>query len=423
MNVSDTTVNPTINQNTNSNNQSTEPAKTSRIASIGGFLTKFGASAVCGYIGTKIIGEIPLNAASKALSIIGLVDREGWIYLNAPGMAAFGAGSMVVFSATNKIFGDAINPDGTKKGEMFDLGDVNRMAKAGRDTYLGLKGIEIIVNAFSRLTYIFKKAHADSLPLHTVIGAGGVILLGHGIMDFANNDSTETSEEGENSKKSKIKMHAGEIPFTAKMAKENENPSKTVPLIKILTGGTVVAATALNTGYKYIYPVAQSSFKLADTFPWIPLKPDWEWLDMGVSARASQMAIIPVQILAKQIFGKMLYNPDVPEVVRKGVEVAASTATVIASTAIASYLGFPGVSLSDPYETFKNAAFWTAGAYALEKGLTFGIDKFFPDENGTGEGQKISAKKLSKTLPPVPPSKPLSKYKSPKKRTSSAMVI
>lgn len=416
-----------INPIVNSPAQTTIWQKTTGFASkgaksLGLFTVKeaglMGVSALCGYLGTKIFGEIPLNVATKGLNMVGLVDREGWTYLNARGMAVFAAASVPIFQVANKIFGNAILPDGSQKSVVFSMNDAGEMAKAGFMTYFSVKCMETLANSATKLTDIYQKGNADNPRLANGIGLASLLLIGKGISDLsATIEITNETEEASSPKKTKtVKVLIGSEEIEINPQNKTVTPHKTRGMIELLLGSVGAAYTAIRTGVNYYSipaPAPLSTFQnLSSTF-WsylgykTPEVQNWSWSYIGAQGMASRAAIgIPMQILLKQVFGQVMYNKDMPEVVRKGAEIAATTANIIISSAIADSLGLPGSSLSDPYETLKSMVLWMGGMYLLEKGVTQLVDMAFPDDPVEANPENLASKQIKElSIKPKTPKK------------------
>lgn len=387
-----------------------------------------GISALSGYLGTKMFGEIPLNVATKSLDMVGMVDRDGWTYLNAPGMAVFAAASVPVFQVADKIFGNAILPDGSKKSAAFSITDAGSMAKAGFMTYLSMKLMETVTNSSSKLADIYQKGNADNPRLANGIGLASLLLIGQGISDLrTTKEVTNETEDASSLKKTKnVKILIGSEEIEINTGKKTVTPHKTRGMTELVIGSVGAAYTAIRTGVNYYSlptPAPLSTFqKFSNTF-WntfgypTPEVQNWSWSYMGAQGMASRAAIgIPVQILLRQVFGQVMYNKDMPEVVRKGAEIAATTANILISSAIADSLGLPGSSLSDPYETLKSMVLWMGGMYLFEKGVTQLVDRIFPDDPVDVNPENLASKEIKElVIKPKSPKKfsPLTSHASP----------
>ena len=340
-------------------------------------IAQLATSLFCGYVGTKI-SEVPINFVSKSLNICGLVDREGWIYLNAPGIGALGGMSYVIFKVTNKIFGPAVNPNGTKKSEVFTFGDSLGMAGTGFGAYFSAKFLEMPINILKTLSFVFNKANADAYWSTAFSGVVGGMALWDGL------------SEKSNPRLAKAEIVAGGIGVSYAVLRTLVKFPGSAPLPPFIELVPVPPPTSwdyfwlpvdiiqsLFSNYSYKF----NSFGWSS--PWnvvkeIPHPNQWSWTYLDAQGLASRSALmLPMQVLSHQILGKVLNHSKVPEVVRTGIQIVATAANIVASAALADYLELPGASLKNPWETFKSIAVMMGIFQGIGQGVPYIADKIF----------------------------------------------
>lgn len=340
-----------------------------------------GVSAMCGYVGTKLFGELPLNAASKALNMMNMAERNGWIYLNAPGMAVVAAATVPIFQISNKIFPEAVNTDGTKKTVNFNLADARQMAGAGFSGYVSLKVMETLFSGVSFLSHVFQVGNANELLPATVMGVGSAFAVWDG-MDTLSQETAEREAE--------LKAKAENLNKDVDLAPSSVSSKKfSLGKLEIIAGLTGLALLAFKSAYTYA-TTPEATHELTSIawsylgYPLPELTKKWSWVTLDATGMASRIAVaIPIQILVKQVFSRITNDNKIPEPIRKASEILGTVTSLGASSYLAGYLGLPGSTLDNPLETMINVAKFAGGFYLLEKSaemLVYGMDYLFPEK-------------------------------------------
>lgn len=377
-----TEINPTLWQKT-----------TSGIKQVGRFVLNetalIGVSALCGYVGTKLFGELPLNTASKALNMVNLAERNGWIYLNAPGMAIVAAASVPIFQISNKIFPEAINADGTKKTVNFTLADARQMAGAGFSGYVSIRVMETIFSGFSYLSHVFQIGNANELLPATIFGIGSA----YAVWDGMDTLSQETAErEAELKARAEILNEKVDLPPLPVNSKKFS-----LGKLEIIAGLTGLALLTFKSAYCFATTPEATHDWTSMAWSWagypLPELPNkWSRVSLDATAMASRIAVsVPVQILVKQIFSRILNDNKIPEPIRKATEILGTVTSLGASSYLAGYLGLPGSSLDNPLETMLTVAKYAGGFYLFEKSvelIVYGVDYLFPENEEEVAAQK-----------------------------------
>lgn len=304
-----------------------------------------GASAVTAGLASLVLGDLPINFVSKSLNICGLAERDGWIHLNAPGLALYAAATVPVYQIVSKIIGRPVKPDNSVN---FKPSEALSIAGGAYSSYLVTKGMETVISGTS---WLFHAGSALLSPLRTAtpiplsgtslfLGITGGGMISSGVVDYR-----AQSKEQKDTKDSQIKM---------------------------AIGAACLGLMVLKTAYDYMY--LEEDVKASE----------WSWVDLNASSMASMnLVITPIFLITNRIFNKILDNPKMPKMpslVRKGINIIPSSLAFLGSLVVGDYLKLPGISLRDPYATLIGSILARAQGFALVEVLPQVLNKVLPDE-------------------------------------------
>lgn len=315
-----------------------------KVSNIGSFIAReaalIGGSAVCGFLSTYILGELPVNLVSTSSHYLNLSESNSWIDLHAaPQMALIAAATVPIFQISSRILGPALYLDSTRKPEVFSSLDAIKMSKRAAVSYSVKKAEELVTNYASRLfRYVStnKEALLNNINGATLaIEAAGALSLWSGIRLLKNQEQSKV-----NTTATKVKKLVGGFQILAGIG------GIIAPVVNILKS-----------------PIISNEFGQS------------KWVYSKAVGMASISALgLPIQILERQILRKILSHHQLPPFIRDTLVVLSGAATIGASTILAGYLEFPGVTLKDPFTEFKDIMVGQAISSAI---ITIGLTVAF----------------------------------------------